>query len=206
MPKIHELSQGTDEWLSLRVGKVTASELGNLLTPLMKQRDGEMPKTYLYTKLAEAYRGTALPGFSSWATEQGQELEARARSWFALEFDGVHNVRNVGFVEHDSGRCGCSPDALLDDDGGLELKCPETVNHVRYLLDGTLPKDYAAQVHGSIYVTGRPWWKFVSYSKGFPPFVLTVNRDEEICAQIEKTLEKFYKDFDAALAKLRNTQ
>lgn len=199
--KIHDCAQGELEWLKLRVGKVTASELDNLLSPTFEIRKGEMPKTYLYTKTAEAWRGQPLPGFSSHATEQGQMLEDEARKWFA--FSTEHQVKNVGFVETDNGHFGCSPDALLDEDGGLELKCPEPTNHVRYLLDGTLPKDYACQVHGSMFATGRPWWKFVSYRRGFPAFVLRVERDEAICAKIAEVVAQFAGQLSDALAKLK---
>jgi len=106
------------------------------------------------------------------------------------------------FVEHDDGRCGCSPDGLIGDDGGLEIKAPQPTNHVKYLLDGTLPKDYAVQVYFSLYATGRAWWKFVSYRRKFPPFVLTVDRDEAIMAKIGKVLADFYAKFDAAFERL----
>lgn len=204
MPKIHEVNQGESDWLKLRVGKVTASEASALLTPEFAIRTGAMPYTYLCEKVAEAWRGEPLPGFSSWETEQGQILEDEARAWYCLEHDD-YKARNVGFVEHDDGRCGCSPDALLGEDGGLELKCPQPTNAVRYVLDGTLPKDYAVQVHFSLYVTGRKWWRFVSYRRKFPPFVLHVERDEAICAKIQAALEKFYSDFDTAMARLQET-
>lgn len=203
MPKIHSVTQGEVDWLQLRVGRVTASELSALVTPEFKIKTGEGPNTYLCEKIAEAWRGQPLPGFSSWATEQGQILEDEARSWYCLEYED-HKLSNVGFVEHDDGRCGCSPDGLLGEDGGLELKCPEPTNHVRYLLDGSLPKQYAAQVHMSLYVTGRPWWRFVSYRRGFPPFVLKVDRDETIMATIANALTLFYARFDAAFESLNS--
>jgi len=203
MPKIHKVAQGELEWLTLRMGRVTASEMDNLITPTFEQRKGEMPHSYLCSKLAEAWRGKPLPGFSSHATEQGQILEDEARRWYCFEFD-QEQVHNVGFVEHDNGRCGASPDALIGEDGGLELKCPEPQTHVKYLLGGELPKIYTAQVHMSLYVTQRPWWRFVSYRRGFPPFVLKVERDEAICEKIEAALESFYKTYDAAMKKLRD--
>lgn len=202
MPKIHTILQGDTAWLKLRVGKVTASEASNLLTPEFKLRTGEMPHTYLCEKVAEAWRGEPLPGFSSWATEQGAMLEDEARAWYALEHDDFP-IQNVGFVETDDGRAGCSPDALLGDEGGLELKAPEPTNHVRYLLGGELPKQYVVQVHFSMWVTGRPWWRFVSYRRGFPAFVLHVQRDEKICEKIEAAVAAFSKEFDAAMAKLK---
>lgn len=200
--KIHDFEQGSAEWLTARIGKVTASELDNLVTPEFKIRDGATPYTYLCQKVAEAYKGKPLPQFSTFATEQGELLETEARGWYALEHTD-RKVINVGFVEHDGGRCGCSPDALLGDDSGLEIKCPQPTNHVRYLLDGTLPKDYAAQVHMSLYVTGRKSWRFVSYHRGYPAFVLNVERDESIMAKIDAALAQFYTRFDAAMLTLK---
>jgi len=199
--KIYECTQGQDEWLNARVGKVTASEADNLLTPLFAPKDGETPKTYMARKLAETVLNRPLEGFTSFDTDQGQILEMEARAWFAFAHD-QYKVRQVGFIEHADGRCGCSPDALLDDDGGLELKCPQPTNHVKYLLDGKLPKEYAVQVHFSLYVTGRPYWIFCSYRRKFRPFVLRVERDEEIIAKIEACLADYYAKFDAALSRL----
>lgn len=202
--KIHDVTQGEASWVKLRLGKVTASEMGNLLTPLFKTKEGDTPRTYLYTKLAEAWRGQPLPGFSSFATERGEMTEMDARNWYSLEFDT--DITRAGFCETDDGRAGCSPDGLLGDDGGLELKCPEPVNHLRYLMEGKLPPDYACQVHGSLFVTGRKWWKFVSYHSSFPKFVLTVERDKEIMEKIQAALEKFYAAFDAAMTRLRQIE
>lgn len=199
--KLYPCTQGEHEWLQARVGKVTASEADNILTPAFEIRKGDMPKTYLAKKLAEHVLGRPLEGFSSFETEQGQALEDEARKWFCFEFN--HRVQNVGFIEHDDGRSGCSPDALLDEDGGLEIKAPQPTNHVKYLLDGALPKDYAVQVHFSMWVTGRPWWKFVSYRRKFRPLVLTVPRNEKIMGKITAAVAKFYRDFDAALERLK---
>lgn len=197
-------AQGEHEWLQARVGKVTASEADQIMTPNFELRTGEMPKTYLARKLAEKVLNRPLEGFSTFETEQGELLEMEARRWFSFEHN--HKVREVGFIEHDDGRCGCSPDALLDDDGGLELKAPQPTNHVKYLLAGELPKDYVVQVHFSLYVTGRAWWKFCSYRRKFQPFVFAVKRDEAIIEKIGKCLERFYKDFDEALERLRPTK
>lgn len=206
MPTFHKCIQGESDWSILRAGKVTASEMDALVSPTFKIREGVGVKTYLYKKLAEAYKGLPLPGFSSFAMEQGQEREDEARRWYGFEFEDFRVDSEAGFIEHDDGRCGCSPDALLGDGGGLEIKCPEPVNHVRYLVEGKLPDDYAAQVHMSLYVTGRAWWRFISYRRGYPAFVLHVERDEEKCAIIAEALAAFYPKLDAGLAKLREAK
>lgn len=199
-----DIVQGEAAWFAMRVGKVTASELGNLLTPKFELRTGETPKTYLYKKVAEGFAGRCTPDedFSSFHTENGQILEEEARRFFCFNFDHAR-LHDAGFVEHDDGRFGCSPDALIGDTSGLELKAPMWKTHVKYLLEGKLPDDYAAQVHGSIYASGRPSWVFMSYARKFPPFVLTVERDEAIKSKIHEALHAFYARYDAALAKLK---
>lgn len=209
--KIHDCEQGSLEWFQLRAGKVTASEIDALLSPEFEIRKGNGVQTYAYQKAGEAYHAMKSPntpivsGYSSWAMEQGKETEDEARRIVAFENEaaGFARLQDAGFVEHDDGRCGCSPDALIGDDGGLELKCPEITNHTRYYCEKILPKEYAAQVHMSLYVTGRAWWRFVSYRRKFPRFTLTVQRDEAICAKIQEALTGFYKAYDAAMAKLK---
>jgi len=204
--KIHNVPQGEAEWNLLRLGKVTASGLGNLVTPKFAIRTGEMPKTYLYQKVAESFKNRPLEDeeFGSFDTEQGQILEDEARRLYCFSFKPPgERLIDAGFIEHDDGRCGCSPDALIGETSGLEIKCPKFKTHVKYLLGGELPDDYAPQVHGSMYVTGRPTWTFMSYARGFPPFVLTVKRDEAICAKIHEALQSFYRLYDDAMQKLR---
>lgn len=199
--KIHNVVQGSEEWIRLRLGRVTASEMDALFTPLMKPKEGEGPKTYLATKVAEAWYGAPLPSVGSFAMEQGHFIEEHARPWFELTYE--KEVTQVGFIEHDDGRCGCSPDGLIGDDEGLEIKSPMPHTHTKYCLAGKVPPEYVAQVQGSLYITGRKRWHFVSYCRRFPSLVLTVERDESIMAIIGHTLAKFYEQFDEAMAKMR---
>lgn len=205
--KIHTVEQNSADWFLLRVGRVTASELDSIVTPKFEQRKGETPYTYLCKKLAEAYKGRPLgdDDFSTYDSEVGQILEDEARRLFCFEFKpkGERFIDTAGFVEGDDGRCGCSPDALIGETSGVEIKCPKFKTHVKYLLNGTAPDEYLAQIHGSLFVTGRPSWYFMSYARGFPPFVLKVERDEAICAKIQEALTAFYARFDAALAQMK---
>jgi hypothetical protein len=195
-----EYEQHSAEWMIARSGIPTASEFDSLVTPDFKIRTGDMPKTYLAKKLAEAWQGGPLAGFNVFDMEQGQILEDEAKPWYELEFG--EKIQSVGFVTTDDGRVGCSPDGLIGDDGGIEIKCPAAHTHIGYILKGELPKDYAAQVHGSMYVTGRPWWKFLSYRRHFPPLMLTIFRDEEIIEKIDEAVKEFLACFDSAMARL----
>lgn len=197
--KIIECKQGSDEWLQARLGIVTASELDAIISPLWKVRSGEGVKTYLAKKLAEKWRGMPLTTFSGGAMEQGSIREDEARSWY--ELDQNVTVRQVGFITTDDGRMGCSPDGLLED-SGLEIKCPEPHTHVRWLLEGKLPAEHAAQVYGSMYVTGFDRWRFLSYCRGFPPLLLTIEADDDAIDAIEVAVDAFNYTLDEAWQKL----
>lgn len=201
--KIHTgFDQGSLDWLRVRCGKATASEFDSLVNvPSFSIKGGKAPRTYLTKKLAEAWRGEPLPQFNSWQTDHGNIVEENARAFFELEYNC--EIQQVSFIETDDGLAGCSPDGLIGEDGGIEIKCPQHPAHVGYLLDGTLPEQYAAQVHGCMYVTGRKWWVFLSYRTGLPPFVLSVKRDEAIQRKIMAALDTFNAEFAAGMAKLK---
>lgn len=199
--KIHrDISQGSLEWNALRAGKVTASELDRLVSPLGKVRTGDGPRSYLMEKVAEAWTGTTLPTAVFWDGDQGQFLEEFARP--AFTFETGMEVEQVGFISSDDGRMGCSPDGLIGADCGLEIKCAHIEKHVGYLLAGVVPPDYVLQVQGSLYVTGFPTWKFFSFRRGLPPLILTVEPDEKIQEAIAEAVAAFTEAMDTALARL----
>ncbi len=219
--KIHSCQQGTLEWTKLHFGIPTASGLDNLLTPEFELRKGELPKTYVYKKVAEKLQGRPLIDLSasSFMLEQGMIIEEEARPWYALEYD--KHVHQVGFITTDDGRFGCSPDGLIlpeqtsilhlfetfdpsDECLGLEIKSPAAHTHVKYLVNGVLPKEYVAQVYGSMFATGFKKWIFVSYRRGFPALVLEIYRDEKAMSAIASAIDSFHCDFDRAMQRISN--
>lgn len=207
MPHIYNCRQGDEEWIGLRCGMLTASELGKFLKEDGTLRTGDMPHSYLCRKAAEIIRGKVEMGFTSFVTEQGSILEESAIPWYELEFDC--EVRRVGFVESDGPMFGCSPDGLIGDDEGLEIKSPQPTNHVKYLLGGTVPNDYWLQVQGSLLATGRKRWHFVSYNaswaheRGLPNLVVTVERDEQIMATLAASISTFAAKLTAAVEQIK---
>lgn len=178
----------------------TASEFDNLLTPTFEVKRGKGPATYLAKKIAEAWQGGPIMSQSGFSMEQGQILEPEAVPWFELERNV--EVQRVGLVTTDDGLYGCSPDGLIGEHSGIEIKCPAAHTHARYLLAGTLPEDYSAQVHGCMFITQRPQWTFLSYRRGFPNLVLDVPLDEQIQSAIGEALALFQEKFDTAWARM----
>jgi hypothetical protein len=200
--KILHCEQGSTEWSLARCGVVTASEAKAIITPGWKPTTGEGRRTYLLTKVAEKIMGSPRQTGGSWSMEQGTVKEGSAAGWY--EFSQNCTVQHVGLCLSDDGLTGCSPDALVGEDGGLEIKSPESHTHIGYLLDGGMPRIYLPQVHFSLFVTGRSWWDFLSYHPFLPKLLVRVRRDEAIIAAIASTLAQFATDFDAALTRVRS--
>ena len=209
--KIHDCKQGELAWTKLHFGIPTASGLDNLLTPEFELRKGELPKTYVYKKVAEKLQGRPLIDLSasSFAMDQGMIVEEEARPWYALEYD--KKIKQVGFITTDDDRFGCSPDGIFwdgpegnSDACGLEIKSPAAHTHVKYLVNGVLPKEYVVQVYGSMFATGFKKWIFVSYRRGFPALVLEIHRDEKAMSMIRAAINQFHADFDRAMERILN--
>lgn len=202
--KIHRaLQQKSWDWFKARAGKVTGSELKNLITDKLQLRkwSTEMPNSYLHRKLAEKWRGEALQSFSgNYQTDQGILWEERARKHFAsfLEAD----IESVGGIESDDGRCWCSPDGIIGETVGLEIKCPNADTHVGWLLAGGVPEEHVLQVQFSLWVSGFKRWWFLAYCNDFPQHAVEVAPDEAIFAVISEASGQFNERLEAAFDRM----
>lgn len=198
-----DLVQGSDEWRRVRAGVVTGSAFDNVLTP-GTLKPAKRPG-YLGLIVAERLTGDPCDDFdgSAW-TDRGTLMEDEARSWYAFE-KGV-DVTRVGFIATDDGRVGCSPDGLVGDDGGLELKCPALRTHVGYAIEpDRLRDEYHGQTQAFLYVTGRKWIDLVSFNPVVAPVVVRVLPDAAYLAALADVLPKFLARVDEAVTKLAPT-
>ena len=199
----HDVAQGSADWLALHIGVPSASNFDRIITAKTGKPSSSM-LDLSYELLSIRTVQDMLGGRVSAAMSLGIEREPEARSYYELYVG--NKVRQVGFVQTADQRFGCSPDGLVGDDGGLELKCPTPKTHVRYLLEGGLPPEYKAQVHGFLVITGRSWCDFMSYCRGEPPMIVRV-RPDEYTKQLEACMEEFWKVYSTlreALNALRN--
>ena len=121
---------------------------------------------------------------------RGTELEDEARSFY--EFQTEVAVRRCGLVYKDESRLvSCSPDWIIGEDGGGEVKCPGGGKHIGYWRDATIVGQYIPQVQGCLWVTGRDWWDFVSYYPRLPPLVVRVERDKAYIDMLENEVGAF---------------
>lgn len=197
--RIVECVQGDAAWVRARLGVPTASNFDRLITA-KTWKPSAQSHGYLCQLLAEWLTGEAGDGFDTAFVERGREMEPRARAWYAFERDV--DVRQVGFCLADDGSCGCSPDGLVGDDGGLEVKCFDARNHVGALL-GQPPDEYRAQVQGCLLATGRAWWERVFFNPVMPPVVERIEPDEGFLSALGDALAEFGAKLAAGKARLR---
>jgi putative phage-type endonuclease len=202
MKYFDKVIQGSDEWLELRSGVFTASEIGVWVSKDKRTKtDDKAALTLICKKLAEMSGCEMEPFFDNWAMRRGTELEPEARSAYTDE-TGIE-VEEVGFCLHDNGGFGCSPDGFIENrEGMLEIKCPLPQTHVRYLLDGELPEAYKCQVHMQMAVTGAEHTHFYSYCPSLPSMRVDVPRDDFTESMLSGLLRLTY-EFDAYKAVMK---
>ena len=185
MYKIIECTQGEDDWIKARLGKITASNYDQIIT-----KTGKLSASHEHVinrAVAELILGKPDEFYKSEAMERGNRLEQAALDFFNFSYD--HNFKPVGFLESDLGGFGCSPDAIdLDKKIGLELKCPMAHAHVGYLSANELPAKYMQQVQGSMMVTGFDQWIFGSYHPEIMGLHVVVDRDEKFIKSMQEKI------------------
>lgn len=191
--------QGTQEWLTSRLGCPSGSGFDKLITSTGKP--STQSEGYINQLIAELITGKPTEFKVTEAMERGTELESMAREFYELA--SGNEVQEVGFCMHDVLRCGVSPDGLVGEDGGLEIKCPAPHNHVAYLREGKLPTKYKQQVMGCLWVTGRDWWDFVSYHESMPALIVRVHRDEDFINALATEVAKAVDTIDIEVNRLK---
>ena len=156
---MHE--QRSKEWFDDRLGYITASRFGDVMTKARGAGISKTAESYINEKIAELMTGQSRE-LSGEALSWGVELESQARNLY--EITRLVEVKNTGFIKSSCmPYVGGSPDGLVGIHGGIEIKCPyNTVNHLEYM-KGVIPKAYYAQIQGNIWISGLDWIDFVSY-------------------------------------------
>ena len=185
---ILDVKQGTDEWKRARLGIPTASQFHRIITPKTLKASSQA-HGYMCELLAEWMLGEPLDdGAETPWMVRGTALEDEAVRWYELQRDAT--TTEVGLCLLDDRSAGCSPDRLVGDDGGLEIKCPSAKIHVSYLL-GDPAEDHRAQVQGALWITGRQWWDVLSYNPVMPQVLITAERDEEFIGALAEAVAAF---------------
>lgn len=189
-----DIKQGSDEWHNLRLGKITGSSFGKLLgTSAAKEK-------YLYDKANEIVTRSLSDGasFNNIHMQRGDIVESVARTRYLIKTFSV--VKEVGIIIIDD-YLACSPDGLIDEDGLIEIKGPDSNNYFRQVLQisseglKAIPNEYYVQMQFYMYALGRSWCDYVLYNErheinDMEMFIYRVPRDEEIQKKIGQVVDE----------------
>tara|TARA_R110000796_G_C14430578_1_gene421100 strand:- start:172 stop:843 length:672 start_codon:yes stop_codon:yes gene_type:complete len=195
--------QGSPEWLELRLGKVTASRMSDVMSK------GVGRQKYMEQLLAERLTGQLAESFSNAAMKWGTEQEPFARQ--AYEFERECLVGKQPFWEHEEMDVGASPDGLIDNNrdgyykdntyGLIEIKCPNSSTHLGWLADKKVPSKHIKQIQCQLWITAAEWCDFVSYDPRIidrekTMMIVRCERDEVLIKKMEKETIKFLDELD----------
>ena len=198
------MEQRTDEWFEVRLGKVTASRICDVLSKT-KSGYSAARKNYMAQLICERLTGNREESFKTAAMQRGNDIEPKARARYMLETGEL--VEETGFINHPIiNMSGASPDGLVGEDGLIEIKCPNTATHLEFLRTKTPKPEYLLQMLWQMACTGRKWCDFVSYDDRLPEHLsfqmVRINRDDERIKEIEEEVQKFLHELDKQIDEL----
>ena len=203
-----QIIQGTQEWHQLRLGKVTASRVADILA---KTKTGVSASrgNYLVELAIQRVTGQIEESYTNAAMAWGTETEPKARMAYEVFNDVL--VEQVPFVDHSTIKgFGASPDGLVNIDGLCEIKCPNSATHWSYLKSGEPPNKYFIQMQAQIACTQRDWNDFISFDPRMPEksrlFVKRVFRDDKFIGIMEDEVKKFLEEVERETELMLNRQ
>ena len=199
------MEQRTEEWFIARAGKVTASRVADVIAKT-KSGYSTSRSNYMAELICERLTGKQGDFFQSTAMAWGTNTEPAARSAYSAA-SGVL-VTEIGFVSHALiDMSGASPDGLVDDDGLVEIKCPNTATHIDTILSQEAPARYIPQMQWQMACTGRAWCDFVSFDPRMPEdmqlFIARVPRNPVMIDLLEREVRSFLSELDQKIHDLK---
>ena len=159
-------------------------------------------RTYLYKLASEIITGQPAESYGNSYMDRGKSMEDEARDMYAFQFDAEPQI--VGFARN--GRAGASPDSLIGDDAGLEIKTKagHLLIEVMFRDPDDMPPEHRAQVQGSMWICERERWDLACYWPGMPLVTFRIKRDNGYIANLAGEVARFNDDLDAVVERVRS--
>ncbi len=195
-----DCEQNSEQWFKEKLGKPSASNASRIIT-----NSGEPSKqrtAYLFELAAEIVTGKTTESYTNGIIQAGLEREDESRKYY--ELIKRMKVKQVGVIyKDDKKEFLCSPDGIVRNKWGVELKNVLPKTQVKYLLDNKLPEEYFSQIQFSLYVTGFKFWDILTYSPGLKPLLLRIYRDEKFIHALHRELSIFCKELKETVKKIK---
>lgn len=201
-----DCEQNTPEWHQARAGRCTGSRIADV-TAKTKTGVSAVRATYLGELVAERLAGfQSGDGYKSPAMKWGSDNEELACATYGFMYDC--EPKKIGFVLHPKwDDAGASPDRLINNDGLIQVKCPNSITHITSLRGGAIDGKYLKQMQWEMLCAERSYCDFVSFDPRFPPemqlYVQRVHRDDRLIAELEQEVRVFLDEVESTVAELR---
>lgn len=197
---LSESLQRTEQWYEDRIGKITASKVRDIIEK-KAARD-----TYKWKLIAERITGVQSYYFINAAMQWGIDNEDDARAFYEVRYDT--QVQQAPFIIHPMyDFTGASPDGLVGDNGLVEFKCMETVNHLRAIHDRKVPEYYVWQCQWQMACTDREWCDLAIYDPRVPPELqmrkFRIMRDDDLITSMTEEIIKFNNEIEQAILTIK---
>lgn len=197
-----EVEQGTMQWHRMRAGRITASKVHDIIKKgRAKGSYSAARQVYMNELIAQVCTGLLPDELTAKQVMWGKENEPKALDLYD-PFD-EKNISQIAFIYGLDMRCGVSPDALVGDRGGLEIKCPWTTSqYIDQLLGGEPKPEYLTQMQYSMWITGREYWDFANYDPRMKKSnikIVTHEPDLKLFEMFDNEIPKFIEDMDKKL-------
>jgi len=210
----YDIVQGSPEWLHLKHGVLSASTLKNVITlKTLKLSAAANMRTFYDDILSQRIDETLQDNYVSYDMQRGLDDEVYAVQQYAKEYNAEYKYcgfvinRELGFP------LGWSPDALIGDEGSVEIKSKvpklqikTILDHICGRTDDIIPSENMMQVQGSFVVSKRKWCDFISFCNGNQMVTIRVEPIEkyqdaikEAATVFEETLQKNMKLYQEAV-------
>lgn len=200
---VNDAEQRSPEWFEARLGRLTGSRACDMLATI-KSGEAAARRDYRVQLVVERVtRQLQEETFINAVMLRGVELEPAALA--AYEGATGTMVSRSGFLAHTEHMAGCSLDGHVGDfEGLIELKCPKSATHLRYIRAGGVPSEHLPQLIHNLWITGAAWCDFVSFDDRFPPnlqlFRVRLERDEQQIADYAQKALAFLAEVDLEVA------
>jgi len=194
--------QRSPAWFAARLGRLTGSRASDVLATI-KSGEAAARRDYRTQLVCERLTGQLQEdGFVNAAMQRGVDCEPLA--FAAYESLTGEMAQRTGFLAHTDLMAGCSLDGHIGDfEGILEVKCPKSATHLRYLRGGVVPADYMPQILHNLWITGAQWCDFLSFDDRFPPalqtFLVRVPREPIALLAYEKQALRFLAEVNTEI-------
>jgi putative phage-type endonuclease len=200
-----DVAQRSPEWIAARLGSLGASRLHEAIA---KTKSGYAASraNLMADLIIERLTGQPAPQHLNAAMQWGIDQEAAARA--AYEFLTNSTVTECGLFVHPTiPNTHASPDGLVGENGLVEIKCPNTAQHIDTILGSAIEHKYIVQMQWQMACTGRQWCDYVSFDPRLPMplhiHVQRIERDNKMIEDLEREVVAFLAELDDKLAKLQ---